>query len=160
SYAIGQSYSIMTLSYYLNDDLAAGLAAAEQGYAMREEIGDRQGMVMTANQRALLLIALDRLAEARDLVARTLALEELTGDMYELGFALEKLAILQMLDADVSAAQATLRRALELPATANDAKLRDDLLHDMAVALLMSGAIDEAQAIHETRIDDGGLWVE
>jgi transcriptional regulator with XRE-family HTH domain len=160
SYALGQLYGIMTLSYLLHDDLAAGLAAAEQGYAMREEIGDRQGMVMAANQRALLLIALDRLVEARDLVARTLALEELTGDMYELGFALEKLAILQMLEGDVSAAQVTLRRALELPATANDAKLRDDLLHGMAVAQLMRGAVDEAQAILEAQTEGGGLWVE
>jgi len=160
SYAIGQLYSIMTLNYLLYDDLAAGLAAAEQAYAVREEIGDRLGMVMAANQRALLLIALDRLAEARALVVRTLALDELTGDMYELGFALEKLAIVQMLEGDATAAQSTLRQGLALPATAGDAKLRSDLRHAMAVVLLMTGAIDEAHALLDEQSEDGGLWVE
>jgi transcriptional regulator with XRE-family HTH domain len=137
-----------------------GLAAAEQGYVVREAVGDRQGMLMAANQRALLLIALDRLAEAGALAAHTLALGELTGDMYELGFTLEKQAIVQMLAGDAPAAQSTLRQALALPTVADDPKLRDDLLDDMAVALLMNGAVDEVQAILEAHVEGSGLWVE
>jgi ATP/maltotriose-dependent transcriptional regulator MalT len=160
SYALGQLYGIMALSYLLRDDLAAGLASAEQGYAVREEIGDRRGMVMAANQRALLLITLDRLAEARALVERTLALDGLSGDMFELAYALEKLAMLQMLEGDAPAAQATLRRALELPATAGDAKLRDDLRHDLGVALLLCGETDAARELAAMRPVNTGIWVE
>jgi ATP/maltotriose-dependent transcriptional regulator MalT len=160
SYTIGQIYSILTLSYLLHDELSAGLAAAEQAYAVREAIGDRRGLVMAANQRALLLIAMGRHTEAQALVAGILALGDLTGEMYELGFALEKLAILQMLDGDGVAAQATLHRALGLPATAGDMKLRGDLTDDLVVALLMAGATDEAQALLEQQREDGGRWIE
>ncbi len=160
SYAIGQLLSLMALSHLLNDDLAAGLEAAEQAYALREEIGDRQGLVIAANQWALLLIALNRIAEASDLVVHTLATSDLTGEMYALGFLLEKQAIVQMLEGDAPAAQATLRRALDLPVAARDLKLRGDLCHDLAVALLMIETIDEAQAVLEDRPDESGLWVE
>jgi hypothetical protein len=160
SYAAGQVYSILTLSYLLHDDLAAGLAAAEQGYQVREAIGDWRGMVMAANQRALLLIALDRPAEARALTAGILARGDLTGDMYELGFALEKLAILQLLDGNTPAAQSTLRQALSLPAAGGDTKLRGDLRNDLVVALLMEGAADAARELLEEQGDSAGPWVE
>ena len=160
SYAIGQLYGIMALSYLLRDDLEAGLDAAEQGYAVREEIGDRHGMMMAANHRALLLITLDRLVEARALVDRILALDGLTGDIHALGFALEKLAILQMLEGDAQAAQATLRRALDLPATPGDAKLRDDLRHDLGVALLMCGELDAARELVVVGPGTRNIWVE
>jgi transcriptional regulator with XRE-family HTH domain/tetratricopeptide (TPR) repeat protein len=160
SYGLGQVYGIMALSNLLRGDLDSGLAAAEQGYALREEIGDRQGLVMAANQRALLLITLDRLPEARALIERTLAGHDLTGDMYELGFALEKLAIIQMVDGDAGAARVTLDRALALPATAGDAKLRGDLLHDLAMALLMIGEVAEARRVAGTRPAESAVWLD
>jgi hypothetical protein len=80
--------------------------------------------------------------------------------MFELAYALEKLAMLQMLEGDAPAAQATLRRALELPATAGDAKLRDDLRHDLGVALLVCGEIDAARELAAMRPVNTGIWVE
>jgi ATP/maltotriose-dependent transcriptional regulator MalT len=160
SYGVGQLYGRIALSSLLCGDLVAGLEAAELGHAVRAAIGDVHGLVLANNHRAILLIALGRVAEARAVVERTLAEYQANRDMHDLGFALEKLAIVQMLEGDAAAAQATLRRALALPASASDAKLLSHLLHDLTVALLMTGGLDEARRIMAAHTLEGGVWVE
>jgi len=147
SYAMSQLYSLLALSKITCGELAAGLAAAEQAYAIRQEIGDTHGLTPAANLRALALIYLGRLAEARVLIEHVLATYEATGDRHDLGYTLDKLAMIQMLEGDSTAAQATLREALELPAIAADAKLRDDIGHDLAIALIMGGAVEQARQL-------------
>jgi tetratricopeptide (TPR) repeat protein/transcriptional regulator with XRE-family HTH domain len=160
SYGVGKLYGRIAMSSLLCGDLAAGLEAAEQGYAMRAAIGDAHGLVTAANQRSFILITLDRLVEARSIVEQTLATYQPTGEMHDLGYTLEKLAMIQMLEGDAESAQATLRRALALPVNASDAKLLSDLLHDLAVTQLMTGALEEAHRIISTHSVEGGLWVE
>jgi hypothetical protein len=58
---------------------------------------------------------------------------------------LDRLAMIEMIEKDAAAAQATLYRALALAATEDDSKLRADLRHDLAVAALMTGAVAEAE---------------
>jgi ATP/maltotriose-dependent transcriptional regulator MalT len=160
SYGVGQLYGMMALSHLLRGELADGLAAAEQGRAVRMRIGDAHGLTLANNHRALLLIALGHVAEARVVVEQALAEYQAVGEMHNLGFALEKLAIVQMLEGDSRAAQATLREALALPAVASDAKLLNDLLHDLVVALLMAGSHAAAHQIMVAHSVEGGLWVE
>jgi ATP/maltotriose-dependent transcriptional regulator MalT len=160
SYGVGRLYGRIALSSLLCGDLETGLEAAEQGQAVRAMIGDIHGLVVANNHRALLLITQGRVAEARAVVERSLAENQATGEMHDLGFTLEKLAMVQMLEGDAVTAQATVRLALALPASATDAKLLSDLLHDLAVALLMSDRIDEARQIVATHSVEGGLWVE
>jgi tetratricopeptide (TPR) repeat protein len=159
SFTIAQAHGRMAVSHLLRGDVAAGLAAATQAYALRAELGDRHGLVLAANQLALLLITAGRLDEARALVDRTLAEHKATGDQYELGLTLDKLAMIQMLEEDGGGAQATLRRALELPAVAADAALRGDLAHDLAVALLSTGQVDAARQVIPAHPVAGSPWI-
>src|SRR5205085_5418810 len=126
---------------------AAGLAAAEQAFTIRQEIGDTHGLTAAANLRALALIYLGRLAEARALIEQVLETYQATGDQHDYGYTLDKLAMIQMLEGDSAAAQATLHEALALPAVAADAKLRYDIGHDLAIALIMGGAVEQARQL-------------
>ncbi len=147
SYAESQLYSLMALSKIACGELVAGLAAAEQSYFIRQAIGDTHGLMAAANLRALALIYLGRLAEARTLIEHALETYQASGEQHDFGYTLDKLAMIQMLEGNSAAAQATLREALELPAIAADVKLRDDLQHDLAIALIMGGAVEQAREL-------------
>jgi tetratricopeptide (TPR) repeat protein len=145
SYAESQLYSLLALSKITCADLAAGLAAAEQAYTTRQAIGDTHGLMAAANLRALALIYLGRLAEARVVIEQVLETYQATGDQHDYGYTLDKLAMIQMLEGNSVDAQATLHEALALPAAVADTKLRDDLRNDLAIALIMGGAVEQAR---------------
>jgi hypothetical protein len=65
-----------------------------------------------------------------------------------------------MLEGDSAAAQATLREAMELPAIVADPKLRDDVVHDLAMALLMGGAIEPARQLLAGQLSQAERQIE
>jgi ATP/maltotriose-dependent transcriptional regulator MalT len=160
SYAVAKIQGIMALSHLLCDQPAAGLAAAEREYDLSAEIGDTDGLLMATNHCAFLLITLDRVAEARVLIEQALAHYESTGETYELGLTLDKLGMIQLLEGDAAGALETLRRGLWHATATGDTKIRIDLLNDMAIGLLMTGELEDAQQLVAMSADEGGPWVE
>ena len=127
--------------------LAAALASTDQSQGIAEAIGDAYSLNLARIRRSRILIAMGRTAEAHMAIELALASAESVGGPRDLGYLLDRLAMVQMVDEEAVAAQATLRRALTLTAAEDDSKLCAELRHDLAVATLMTGAVAESEQL-------------
>jgi tetratricopeptide (TPR) repeat protein len=147
SYAIARLLNIAALARLRRGELEEALETIDQACALHAQIGDTHGLATAENQRATTLITMGRVAEARAVIERVLAAPDALGKLREHAYYMNTLCVIEMLEGDGPAAIETLRHTLALPGAAGDAQLRGDLLNDLALALLMTGEIDEAQRI-------------
>jgi ATP/maltotriose-dependent transcriptional regulator MalT len=147
SLAAGRLLNLRAFCLLYRGRLAAALAAVDQSQAIAEIIGDTYSLNVAQIRRSRILIALGRIAEARVLIERAVAAAESAGAIRDLGYLLDRLAMVEMAEEQPLAAQATLRRALTLTAAEDDTKLYADLRHDLAAATLMTGAVAEAEQL-------------
>jgi ATP/maltotriose-dependent transcriptional regulator MalT len=145
--AAGRLLGLRAFCQLYRGQLATALAAIDQSRAIAEITGDDYGLNIAQIRRSRILIAMGRSAEARQVIERALAVDASAGGQRDLGYLLDRLAMIEMIERDAIAAQATLRRALALTTADDDIKLRADLCHDLAVATLMSGAVAKAQQL-------------
>jgi ATP/maltotriose-dependent transcriptional regulator MalT len=147
SLAVGRMLDMRAFCQLYRGQLSAALASTDQSQTIAEIIGDAYGLNVARIHRSHILIAIGRTAEARMAIELALASAELVGGPRDLGYLLDRLAMVQMVDEDAVAAQATLRRALTLTAAEEDARLCTELRHDLAIATLMTGAVAEAEQL-------------
>ena len=89
--SLGDSYSAaatlhnISLIYYLRGQLETALQGLEQVCDIERRIGDLNGLLSSENARADTLVALGRLDEARTVLDRVLADNQVTGDTWTLG---------------------------------------------------------------------------
>jgi ATP/maltotriose-dependent transcriptional regulator MalT len=145
--AAGRLLDLRAFCLLYRGEITAALDAVNQAQAIMEVIGDAYGLAYTQIRRSRILIALGRTAEARPVLESALTAAESAGGLRDLGYLLDRLAMVEMIREDATAAQATLRRALALTTAEDDTKLRADLRQHLVVAMLMAGAVDTAEEL-------------
>ena len=149
--------------HFVRHDLDAALAGFARACDISRRSGDSNGLVLSLDARAAVLIALGRLDEARTWLEEALVLANDSADTWSLGSVLCTLSEVLSMQGDARAAAAAAQRALTLPGVADNARIRTQALSMMTLAHVASGDIATAQATLTALTPDAvglevGLW--
>lgn len=141
-------------------ETAAALARLDQARAILEQLGDADGLADQDSLRVTCLLLQGQVTQAQELIERLLRSAEYRDKPRMYGYYLNKQAIVQLVQAQPQAAQATLQRALEFPVAAQDRMLRFELSSNLALACLVLGEPALAhQALEQAPPGEGlSLW--
>jgi tetratricopeptide (TPR) repeat protein/transcriptional regulator with XRE-family HTH domain len=156
---LGDSYGVARVLHALADvqrvrgDVAATLARLDDACAIKRRLGDAQGLATSENSRAVVLLSLGRVAEARALCERILAETVDIGEQWIRGHLLSTLAAIDLVSGDVGHALSELRQALALPGF-TDPRIRALVTTHLALAELVGGAIGPADELLRGGVPD------
>jgi ATP/maltotriose-dependent transcriptional regulator MalT len=137
--------SNMAILHHLCGQFDTALAEAEQARQLRVQLGDRLGVANLDNTRASILLAQHRFAGAHTIAENVVREAESLHHLRLLGSALDTLAQIHLAQGDGKAAEASLKRALELPSAQQDTSLSGDLRCHLALVQLVDGEVDAAK---------------
>ncbi|RPI29620.1 MAG: hypothetical protein EHM70_15525, partial [Chloroflexota bacterium] len=154
--AIGDVHSAAYILTYLADihhtrlEEEQALAKLEQAGDTLRTVEDLRGLAAVGSLHTSCLLWGQKVQEARRVIERLL--NETAGKATERfwGYRLNKLAIVQLVQAETSSAIATLRQAAALPATQANAMMRFEVHSTLALALT---AVQDLAAAHQALLD-------
>jgi tetratricopeptide (TPR) repeat protein/transcriptional regulator with XRE-family HTH domain len=159
---LGDSYGAARVLHALADvqrvrgDVHAMLSLLDEACAIKRRLGDVQGLAVSDNSRAVALLSLGRVTEARALSERTLVETADIGEQWARGHFLSTLATIELVAGDPGKARATFHEALALPGL-TDPRLRALISVHLALAELVAGAVAPAETLlRETVADELG----
>ncbi len=132
----------------------------DQAREIFRQIGDMRGLASEENLRATCLITRGQDADARAVVERLLVETDGNGTLRMRGYYLAKLALAQLLQGEIDAAEQSLQRALALPSVQAEPMLRFQLHDRLALILLAAGDAPAAgAALTQAPLFEGlSLW--
>ncbi len=160
------AYSLIHLSanHYVRGEPGEGLAKLDQARDLLEMLGDAHGLADQASMRASCLLSQGQVSEARAVMDRLLFETQAQAKPRMFGYYLNKLAMIQLVadPPDSASAQASIGRALALPAAEGDPMLLFQLNSTLAMAKLAAGESEQAQAILDASpVQEGlSLWAK
>lgn len=127
----------------------AALNFAERAIGLKKQMGDRQGVASSENQRAFILLHLKRFDEARRLGERILTDTERSGEAWLRGQYLNMLGLIVAMQGDGPRAIALLNEALATEGAQRDQRLRSSMHTYLGMAHFVAGDLAQASAIAE-----------
>jgi tetratricopeptide (TPR) repeat protein len=125
-------------------------------------VGDMRGLAASESLRMTCLLWNGQVEEAGRVIEHLLEVASGKGTERLWGYRLSKLAMVQMVRGETSAALATLRQALDLPAAAPNRMMRFELNNILALAYTAGGDHESARRCLENNPRSEGLsrWAE
>jgi ATP/maltotriose-dependent transcriptional regulator MalT/DNA-binding XRE family transcriptional regulator len=154
SYATARLLLNLGLSYLTRAQVEQAFTAIDQACTLAENIGDTYTLADGRFWGARILLAGGRVYEARIVVERLLKRAAASGAARTYGSALALLAMVQLSEGDARGALETSTRALALPVSTFDGRLRATLLLYQVLALLLNNADAEAEQVLESVVLD------
>ncbi len=151
--ALGDMYSKAGILHNLGmlhttrEELAEALVCYEQASELEGLVGDLEGLLSTGEARASVLLAMGKLAESRAVLDRILEEDRGSSDTWTLGSCLCLLVEVQVLQGELDAARATVRRVLAMPGIRDNARIRAWALSGLALLRVVAG---EGKAARQT----------
>src|SRR6266540_3356914 len=157
--ALGDSYGVARLLHALSQvqrnrgDVEATLALLDEACHIKRQLGDTLGLAVSQNSKAMALLSIGRLAEARALSERTLVETADSGEQWARGHFLDTLAMVELVAGEAGRARDALCEALALPAL-TDPQIRALIATHLALAELIDGSVERAEALLREEVPD------
>lgn len=149
--SFGDVYSMAGVLHNLSEvhhkrnELATALHYLEQACEMERRVGDQEGLLSSEQGRSAVLLDMGRLAESRAVLDEVLRGFSDSNDLWTLGSCLISLAELQVLQAQVTEARATLARVQAMPGLNENARIRTWAQSAQILLHLGAGEVAAAQ---------------
>ncbi|MFN8489940.1 MAG: helix-turn-helix domain-containing protein [Caldilineaceae bacterium] len=151
----------MTIISYYRDEQAEALARSQRALALKQPMGDLQGIVGCRIIQALVYTALNDLPEARRLIEQALADSEQLENNWLQGFALYIAGIVLTFQGEGAAAEASMAQSLTLEGFTKDQPSSAGAHIFLGIAYLIQGKFDQAQQVVEKPLPPGsGIDIE
>ncbi len=150
--ALGDSFGVARVLHALSQvqrnrgDAEASIALLDEACAIKRQLGDAQGLAVSENSKAMALLSIGRVAEARALSERILVETADIGERWFRSHFLDTLAMIDLVTGDVGRARTLLRDALALPGL-TDPRIRALIAMHLALAELVEGSVELAEAL-------------
>ncbi len=157
--AVGDSYGVARVLHALSQvqrnrgDLEATLAMLDEACDIKRQLGDAMGLAVSENSKAMALLSIGRVAEARALSERTLVETADSGEQWARGHFLDTLAMVELVAGEAGRARDALCEALALPAL-TDPQIRALIATHLALAELIDGSVERAEALLREEVPD------
>jgi tetratricopeptide (TPR) repeat protein len=129
---------------YIGGKLEEALPVMEEACQIKQQIGDRNGLMMSLNQQAKILLAMGRIDEMHGIVEQAMLEVEQLGDHRMRAYTMLTLAERLMLSGEIDEAHKTIISAMALPGVGEDVKLLCDCCYHLIVVLLAAGDVTGA----------------
>ncbi|HZD70277.1 MAG TPA: tetratricopeptide repeat protein, partial [Actinomycetes bacterium] len=150
--AVGDSYGVARVLHALSQvhrnrgDVEATLALLDEACAIKRQLGDTIGLAVSQNSKAMSLLSIGRVAEARALSERILVETADSGEQWARSHFLDTIAMVELVTGNPGRARAALWEALALPGL-DDPRIRALISTHLALAELVGGSVERAEAL-------------
>jgi tetratricopeptide (TPR) repeat protein len=158
SHGQGRVLHALAAIHLARDDPSSALDLLDRACAIKERMGDVNGVANSQNSRAMALLRLGRLPEARAAVERALAVPAADAEAWARCYFLTTRAAIDLVSGAVDVALDGYREALRQPGIAGtDAQARASV--QLMLALLVAGDTDAAERLLQKPVGQQELAV-